>query len=94
MKDLWTVASFTFQDLVKRKSFIISNIIILLIIIIGFNIPRVLEQFSGGDENFGTTKTTIIDYDNIYQYNPLGANVQLGEKEEIWPILKQKLKEE
>ena len=66
MKDLWTVASFTFQDLVKRKSFIISNIIILLIIIIGFNIPRVLEQFSGGDENFGTTKTTIIDYDNIY----------------------------
>ena len=66
MKDLWTVASFTFQDLVKRKSFIISNIIILLIIIIGFNIPRVLEQFSGGDENFGTTKTTIIEYDNIY----------------------------
>ncbi len=66
MKDLWTVASFTFQDLVKRKSFIISNIIILLIIVIGFNIPRVLGQFAGEDENFGTTKTTIIDYDNIY----------------------------
>ena len=66
MKDLWTVASFTFQDLVKRKSFIISNIIILLIIVIGFNIPRVLGQFVGEDENFGTTKTTIIDYDNIF----------------------------
>ena len=66
MKDLWTVSSFTFQDLVKRKSFIISNIIILLIIVIGFNIPRVLGQFVGEDENFGTTKTTIIDYDNIF----------------------------
>lgn len=66
MKDLWTVASFTFQDLVKRKSFIISNIIILLIIVVGFNIPRVLEQFFKGDENFGITKTTIIDCDNIY----------------------------
>ena len=66
MKDLWTVASFTFQDLVKRKSFIISNIIILLIIVIGFNIPKVLQQFTREDENFGTTKTTIIDYDNLY----------------------------
>ena len=30
----------------------------------------------------GIGETTNIDYDNIYQYNPLGANVQLGVKEE------------
>ena len=34
MKDLLTVAKFTIKDMIKRKSFIVSNIIFLLIIFI------------------------------------------------------------
>jgi len=67
MKDLFLVASFTFKDLVKRKSFIISNIIILLIIVIGFNVPNLINTIKGDDESFGKTKLTIIDQDNVYE---------------------------
>lgn len=67
MKDLFLVASFTFKDLVKRKSFIISNIIILLIIVLGFNVPGIIKNISSGDENFGKDKITIVDNENIYE---------------------------
>ena len=38
MKDLITVIKFTMKDMAKRKSFIISTIIILVLIVIGFNV--------------------------------------------------------
>jgi len=40
MKDLWTVASYTIKDMFQKKTFLISNLIILIMIIIGFNIPK------------------------------------------------------
>ena len=46
MKDLRTVIAFTIKDMAKRKSFIVSTIIILLIIIIGFNIPNITKKYS------------------------------------------------
>lgn len=67
MKDLFLVASYTFKDLIKRKSFIISNIIILLIIVIGFNIPNIMNMIKDDDESFGKTKISIIDTENIYE---------------------------
>lgn len=67
MKDLFLVASYTFKDLVKRKSFIISNVIILIIMIIGFNVPNIINKINGDDESFGKTKLTIIDQDNVYE---------------------------
>lgn len=67
MRDLWLVASYTFKDLVKRKSFIISNIIILIIMIIGFNVPNFINMIKGDDESFGKTKLTIVDQDNVYE---------------------------
>lgn len=67
MRDLWLVASYTFKDLVKRKSFIISNIIILIIMIIGFNVPNFIKMIKGDDESFGKTKLTIVDQDNVYE---------------------------
>ena len=33
MKDLWVVASYTIKDMLKKKTFIISNLIIFIIII-------------------------------------------------------------
>lgn len=67
MKDLWLVASYTFKDLVRRKSFIISNIIILIIMIIGFNVPNLIKMMQGNDESFGKTKLAIIDKDNVFE---------------------------
>lgn len=67
MKDLFLVASYTFKDLIKRKSFIISNIIILIIMIIGFNVPNIISMIKGDDESFGKTKLTIVDQDNVYE---------------------------
>lgn len=75
MKDLWTVASFTMKEMVKRKSFLISNLIIFLIIIIGFNIPNVLDALSGDNsEVSGNDIILMIDSDNIYQGTLEGLN--------------------
>lgn len=67
MRDLFTVASFTMKEMVKRKSFIISNIIIFLIIIIGFNVPNIIDMVKGdNNEVIGSDTILIIDPDDIY----------------------------
>ena len=43
MRDIFTVVKFTMKDMVKRKSFIISTIIFLVMIIVGFNVPKILK---------------------------------------------------
>ena len=76
MKDLFTVARFTIKDMIKRKSFIISNLIILLFIIIGFNIPNIINLFTGKNTPEGATSETsnsfetkmlIVDSENIFE---------------------------
>ena len=97
MRSLFTVISFTIKDMVKRKSFIISNIIILLIIVIGFNVPKFL---SGIKEE--STKVTVLDNENIFegrldnlheQFLELGYDVQVDKessKEEVQEKVKNK----
>ena len=99
MKDLFLVASFTFKDLVKRKSFIISNIIILLIVVIGFNVPGIIKNISGGDENFGKTKITIVDNENIYEGSlealpsqDIGYEIEIYKEQISIEELKEKIK--
>ena len=99
MKDLFLVASFTFKDLVKRKSFIISNIIILLIIVLGFNVPRIIKNISNGDENFGKDKITIVDNQNIYEGSldaltsgNLGYQIEVSKEQISLEELKEKIK--
>ena len=65
MRDLKTVIIFTMKDMVKRKSFIISTIIILLLIVIGFNVPNIIKAFSGEDS--GISKILVVDSENIYE---------------------------
>ena len=65
MRDLKTVMIFTMKDMVKRKSFIISTIIILLLIVIGFNVPNIIKAFSGEDS--GISKILVVDSENIYE---------------------------
>ena len=68
MRDLFIVAKFTIKDMIKRKSFIISNLIILLIIILLFNVPNILNAIIG-DNTPSETKTNILimDKDNIFE---------------------------
>lgn len=65
MKDLKTVIAFTIKDMAKRKSFIISTIIILVLIVIGFNIPNIINAFNGGETN--KTKMLISDSTNVFE---------------------------
>ena len=68
MRDLLTVAKFTIKDMVKRKSFIISNLIILLIIVVMFNVPNILNLINGdSDTSFSETRILIVDEDNIFE---------------------------
>lgn len=64
MKDLGTVISFTIKDMVKRKSFVISTIIILVLIVIGFNIPNIIKTIKGEDTQ---NKLVILDKQNIFE---------------------------
>ena len=66
MRDLITVVSFTIKDMVKRKSFIISMIIILVLIVAGFNIPNILNKVKG-DSKLGTSKILLVDKENIFE---------------------------
>ena len=97
MRSLFTVIAFTIKDMVKRKSFIISNIIILLIIVIGFNVPKFLSGIK--EEN---TKVTVLDNENIFegrldnlheQFLELGYDVEVDKessKEELQEKVKNK----
>lgn len=64
MRDIFTVMKFTIKDMVKRKSFIISTLIILILIIIGFNVPNLIKMFN--EDNNGN-KLLIIDSKNIFE---------------------------
>ena len=58
MKDLITVIKFTMKDMAKRKSFIISTIIILVLIVIGFNVPNIIKSINGENSK---DKLLIVD---------------------------------
>ena len=83
MKDLFIVAKFTMKDMLKRKSFLISTLIILIIIVIGFNVPNIIKSFKGEDIQ---AKLLIVDNDNIFEGNlemlknsNLGYDIEVGE---------------
>lgn len=66
MKDILTVIKFTIKDMIKRKSFLVSTLIILILIVIGFNIPNLIKSFNDGDVG---EKLLIVDNENIFEGN-------------------------
>ena len=65
LKSLLTVIKFTMKELVTKKPFIVSTIIFILLIIVAFNIPKILTKL-GIDQNL-TSKLLIVDDENIYE---------------------------
>jgi ABC-type Na+ efflux pump permease subunit len=91
MKDILTVMKFTIKDMVKRKSFIISTLIILALIVVGFNIPNIIKSMSG--DNTGD-KLLIVDNENIFEGNlELLKQMDLGYEIEIGPATFEEIKE-
>ena len=67
MKNLGTVISFTIKEMLRRKSFIISTIIILVLIVIGFNIPNIMKLFINEETASGGEKLLIVDSENVFE---------------------------
>lgn len=64
MHDIFTVAKFTMHDMLSRKSYIISTIIILVLIVLGFNAPNILSSFNQEDTD---GKVLVIDRENLFE---------------------------
>ena len=67
MKDILTVMKFTMKEMVKRKSFIISTLIILVFIVVGFNVPNLIKKFKGNESS--TEKLLISDSEDVFDGN-------------------------
>ena len=98
MKDLKTVIAFSIKDMVKRKSFIISTLIILILIVIGFNIPNIMNAIVGDNEDAGEAKILIVDSTNLFEgtlsslnYMELGYNVQVANNEVSFEDIKSRI---
>lgn len=66
MKNLLTVFQFEFRGLLKKKSFVITTLIVCLLALIGTSIPTIMKTFEGEDapveepgENLGTLGIVI-----------------------------------
>ena len=66
MRDLRTVIAFTIKDMAKRKSFIVSTLIILILIVVGFNIPNIISAIAGEGDSLSQDKILIVDSENIF----------------------------
>ena len=64
MKNLFTVMKFTMREMVRKKSFIISTIIILALIVVGFSIPKIVSAIQ---EEKGNKKVLISDESNVFE---------------------------
>lgn len=96
MKDIITVMKFTIKDMVKRKSFVISTLIILVLIIIGFNVPNIIKSIKGEDTQ---DKLLIVDEQNIFEGNleplksaDLGYEIEIGQN--TYEEIKKKIEDE
>lgn len=96
MKEIITVMKFTIKDMVKRKSFVISTLIILALIIIGFNVPNIIKSIKGEDTQ---DKLLIVDEQNIFEGNleplksaDLGYEIEIGQN--TYEEIKKKIEDE
>ena len=96
MKDIITVMKFTIKDMIKRKSFVISTLIILALIVIGFNVPNIIKSMKGEDTE---DKLLIVDEQNIFEGNleqlkniDLGYEIEIGKN--TYDEIKKKIEDE
>lgn len=79
MRELFTVFSYTFKENMRKKSFIISTIIMLVLTIALLSIPGIMNHFSSNKNNTQTTQQAANGHGNqqekkgtIYVIDPEG----------------------
>ena len=95
MRNLWLVTEFTIKEMIKKKSFVISTLVILLIIVAAFNIPNILKVFGQDDLN---EKILVIDPENLFEGNveylnnmKMGYNFEISAEDLSYEQIKEKL---
>ena len=95
MRNLWLVTEFTIKEMIKKKSFVISTLVILLIIVAAFNIPNILKVFGQDDLN---EKILVIDQENLFEGNveylnnmKMGYNFEISVEDLSYEQIKEKL---
>ena len=96
MKDLFTVTKFTMKDMLQRKSFIITTIIFLIMIVIGFNIPNFMKMLNKDSD---VNKIEIIDSGNVFEgtlesLKKLDTGYEIQILNEDYEKIKEKIKNE
>ena len=98
MRDIVTVMKFTIKDMVKRKSFLLSTLIILILIVVGFNVPNVIKSIKGDDTG---DKFLIVDNKNIFEGTlenlkqmDLGYEFEITNNDLKFEDIKQKIEDE
>lgn len=66
MKNLITVIKFSIREMIRKKSFLISTIIILALVVIACALPRIISALQ---ENDSKDTIVIVDEDNIFEGN-------------------------
>lgn len=74
MKQFFTVFRFTFLDAIRKKAFIISTAILLILILVACMIPRAIDFFTGeSDQNNETVAESIESIGKIFLLDESGA---------------------
>ena len=95
MRNLWLVTEFTIKEMIKRKSFIISTLVLLIIIATAFNIPNIMKMLGKNDFN---EEILVIDSENLFEGNVevlnqmnMGYNFEITTENLNYDQLKQKI---
>lgn len=95
MRNLWLVTEFTIKEMIKRKSFIISTLVLLIIIATAFNIPNIMKMLGKNDFN---EEILVIDPENLFEGNVevlnqmnMGYNFEITTENLDYDQLKQKI---
>ena len=96
MKDLFIVTKFTMKDMLQRKSFIITTIIFLIRIVVGFNIPNFMKMLNKDSD---VNKIEIIDSGNVFEgtlesLKDLDAGYEIQISNEDYEKIKEKIENE
>ena len=93
MRDIIIVAKFTMKEMLRRKSFIVTTIILAILIVIGFNVPNMIKAFSGNSNLSEGSKIIISDSEDIFdgKLNELNQE-EIGYNLEINPMTVDEIK--
>lgn len=70
MKNMFIVMNYTIKENIRKKTFKVTNAIILSLIVILFNIPNIINAFSNNNDGNNTDteeKILVVDKSNIFK---------------------------